>query len=152
MEGAEEGEEPKPGLFDRPGGARRDAPQGTGEGMEAMEGGEGGLGVLLGTEGLGGGLGAPRDPSVPLELHWSEVAQLSGDPVVWPAGVSAEASCKVRFVIDPTGAPTDIRPEDCSAELLPLVMKAAWTYRFSPALEGGSAVTAQFVYVFTPET
>ena len=37
-------------------------------------------------------------------------------------------------------------------ELLPLVMKAAWTYRFSPALEGGSAVTAQFVYVFTPET
>ena len=155
MEGGEEGDEPKPGLFDRPGGARRDEPEGTDqgmEGMEAMEGGEGGLGVLLGTSGVGGGLGAPRDPSVPLELHWSEVAQLSGDPVVWPAGTPAEASCKVRFIIDPTGAPTDIRPEDCSAELLPVVMKAAWTYRFTPALEGGSAVIAQFVYVFTPET
>lgn len=156
MEGAEEGEEPKPGLFDRPGGARRDTPvEPQGEYLEGTLGGvEGGVegGVLLGTSGVGGGLGTPRDPSVPLELHWSEVAQLSGDPVVWPAGTPAEASCKVRFVIDPTGAPTDIRPEDCSAELLPVVMKAAWTYRFSPALEGGSAVTAQFVYVFTPET
>ncbi|MCK6524551.1 energy transducer TonB, partial [Myxococcota bacterium] len=94
----------------------------------------------------------PRDPSVPLELHWSEVAQLSGDPVAWPAGVAADASCKVRFVIDPAGSPTDIRPEDCAADLLPAVMKAAWTYRFSPAMEAGNAVAAQFVFIFTPGT
>jgi hypothetical protein len=148
MEGAEEGEEAKPGLFDRPGGPRREAPPEPPE--EVLEG-------VIGTQGQGdggviGGVVAPRDPSVPLELHWSEVAQLSGEPVVWPAGAAADASCKVRFVIDPTGSPTDIRPEDCAADLLPAVMKAAWTYRFSPAMEAGSAVSAQFVYVFTPGT
>ena len=149
MEGAEEGAEEKPGLFDRPGGPRRDEPVEGTLGTQGRGGGEA-EGVVGGV--VGGVAAPPRDPSVPLELHWSEVAQLGGDPVVWPAGAAADASCKVRFVIDTSGSPTDIRPEDCAAELLPAVMKAAWTYRFSPALEGGVAVPAQFVFIFTPGT
>lgn len=92
-----------------------------------------------------------RDPSQPLEVHWSEVeATTSGEPPL-PAGAAAGSTCTVRFFIDPTGQPYDIRPEACPPELLASTMEVAWTWRFKPIVENGDTVSAQFSYTFTPQ-
>lgn len=91
-----------------------------------------------------------RDPSLPLEVHWSEVEPTAGNEPVLPAGLAPGATCTLRFFVDPTGQPYDIRPEQCPSELLAPTMEAAWTWRFKPIVENGDTVSAQFAYTFTP--
>jgi len=82
----------------------------------------------------------------PLEVHWSELEITAQVAPVWPADVAEDASCSVRFFIDPLGTPYDVRPEDCAAELVPATMEAAWGWRFAPVEDDSGTVAAQFVY------
>jgi hypothetical protein len=92
-----------------------------------------------------------RPAHLPLEVHWSEVALVDQVKPAWPAGTGDEARCSVRFFVDPTGTPYDVRPEDCAAELLPATMEAVWGWRFEPVVEAGDTVSAQFVYTLGPQ-
>lgn len=91
----------------------------------------------------------PEVPEGPLEVHWSELEVVGQVAPTWPWNVDSETTCSIRFFVDPTGQPYDIRPEDCSQELLPATMEAAWGWRFTPVVEGEDTVSAQFVYTLT---
>ena len=88
----------------------------------------------------------PEEPAGPLEVHWSELEISEQVAPMWPADVADDATCSVRFFIDPLGTPYDVRPEDCPQELVPATMEAAWGWRFAPIEEDGGTVSAQFVY------
>lgn len=82
----------------------------------------------------------------PLEVHWSELEIQEQVAPLWPADVAEDATCSVRFFVDPLGTPYDVRPEDCPSKLLAPTMEAAWGWRFAPVEEEGETVSAQFVY------
>ncbi|MCB9762211.1 MAG: hypothetical protein H6739_20595 [Alphaproteobacteria bacterium] len=100
------------------------------------------------------GKATPEEPAsedtrhLPLEVHWSEVVPVTGDEPALPEGVAAGSICHVRFFIDPTGQPYDIRPEDCPDAWRAAAMEAAWGWRFEPVVEDDDTVSAQFVYPF----
>ncbi len=87
-----------------------------------------------------------RPAYLPLEVNWSEVEVITMVSPEWPAGAQDGSSCSMIFFIDTTGVPYDVRPDDCDAELLPVVMEAAWGWRFEPVIEGGDTVSATFKY------
>ncbi|MCP4809936.1 MAG: hypothetical protein GY913_10415 [Proteobacteria bacterium] len=88
-------------------------------------------------------------PSGPVEVHWSELDVVTQVAPTWPWNVDSATTCSLRFYVDPTGQPYDIRPEECPQELLPSTMESAWGWRFAPVLEGEDTVSAQFVYTLT---
>ncbi|MCB9795179.1 MAG: hypothetical protein H6741_20950 [Alphaproteobacteria bacterium] len=86
---------------------------------------------------------------IPVELHWSEVTPLVEPAPAYPADLDPSATCSVRFFIDPTGKPYDVRPEDCPDDMRAETMGVAWSWRFEPVVEDGDTVSAQFVYPFS---
>ena len=91
----------------------------------------------------------PVVPEGPLEVHWSELEVLTQVAPTWPWNVDSATTCSIRFFVDPTGQPYDIRAEDCPQELVPATMESAWGWRFAPITEGEDTVSAQFVYTYT---
>jgi hypothetical protein len=93
--------------------------------------------------------GADRAAYLPLEVHWSEVEVINRVDPEWPADVPDGTECSMRFFVDTTGVPYDVRPVSCPSELLPATMKAAWDWRFAPIVEHGDTVSASFQYTIT---
>ena len=93
---------------------------------------------------------APQDAEAPLAIHWSEVKvrePVKGDsiaPATPPSG-NGETVCDVRFFVDETGAPYDVKIEDCPEEYSDGVLETARRTLFEPLVIDGEAVKHQFV-------
>ena len=90
-----------------------------------------------------------RQAHMPLEVNWSEVEVLNMVDPAWPQDATDGVSCSMVFFVDTTGVPYDVRPDECATDLRPLVMEAAWGWRFEPIVENGDTVSATFKYTIT---
>jgi len=90
-----------------------------------------------------------RAAHLPLQVNWSEVEVLEMVDPEWPQDAMDGASCSMVFFVDTTGVPYDVRPDECDSDLRPLVMEAAWGWRFAPIVENGDTVSATFKYTIT---
>lgn len=82
----------------------------------------------------------------PLQVHWSEVEILTRVAPEWPMETPADATCTVRFYIDPTGTPYQVEPEDCPQQLVEPTQDAAMDWRFGPVSEEGETLSATFTF------
>ena len=113
------------------------SPEGGGEGGEGGDGGEGGEGAEGGSGGDGGGGeggGGLDDP---------EVRRASMVLPVFPKAAMqlglSETRCRVRFDIDASGRPTEVRVSGCPEVFHPEIQTACLRWRFKPTRLGGVA-------------
>ncbi len=106
-------------------------------------------------EALGSVDAEPSDDRVDnTQVHWSEVAIAERIDPIFPLGLDAAVdtgTCTVRFFVDKSGTPVNIKPEVCESVFLKPTMQAVWQWRFEPLLEDGAAVPVEFLYTVVIE-
>ena len=88
------------------------------------------------------------------QVHWSEVAIAERIDPEFPAELEEgpdTGTCTVRFFVDKTGTPFNIKPEVCESVFLKPTMQAVWQWRFEPLLEDGAPVPVEFLYTVVIE-
>jgi TonB family protein len=119
------------GATDGDGDASADADGGEGEGEPRAGGGA--------TAGGGQGIRV---------VHWSEVTPRRRVKPQFPEAALQmglhEGVCVVRIHIDPRGVPTEVVRQGCPKVFEAATVDAAMAWRFTPLLEDGQGVPAQF--------